>query len=73
MITGFSEGTKQFCYETRIAVKASNKSIKINCQEECKKFVKYQEKNVMGLDLGIKSINDKWDFVFNVDNNQFED
>lgn len=73
MITGFCQGTRQFCYETKISIRANNKNIKFHCPEEYKKFIKFQEQNILSLELGIKSINDKWDFMFTVDNENFED
>ena len=72
MISGFCLGTKQFFYETKIGVRASNKKVKISC-EEYKKFIKYQENNVLSLELGIKSVSDTLDFIFNVDSPEFED
>lgn len=67
MMTGFCDSTRQFCYETKLSIKSSNPKIIISVSDEYKKFVKYSNGNTIALEMGIKSINDKFEIQFTVE------
>lgn len=62
MITGFCESTKQFCYDTRLAVKVHHPKIKLAVPKELQYFVKLDEGNLLSFDIGIKSVNQNFTF-----------
>ena len=57
MNTGFCESTKQFCFDNKMAVKASCPQITIKVPEDLEDLVKIKEKNWVSLDMGVKSVN----------------
>lgn len=64
MMTGFCESAKQFCYDTRLAVKVSNPLVGLKFTEGLRKFVKHEEINWVSFDMGIKSVNENFEFYF---------
>ena len=67
MTTGFCESTKQFCFDNRMVIKASDPAIKIKVPEDMKLFLKIDKGHWVSLDLGVRSVNESFSFGFYVD------
>lgn len=64
MTTGFCESTKKFCYDNKLAIKASNPNVQIVVPEDLKMHLRISEPSWVSFDLGVKSVNDSFEFHF---------
>ena len=69
MTTGFCQSTKQFCFDNKLVVKVSHPDIQVKIPQDLEIFTKIREKNWVSFDLGVKSVNENFQFGFIVDQN----
>lgn len=67
MMTGFCESTKQFCFDNKMAIKISCPDMAIRVHEDLQPQIKVNSKNWVSLDMGVKSVNETFEFAFIMD------